>query len=65
MAINKRTPSITPGNTVGVDGSYPQTVQQVQQYWNNVVNQQYDRAGVARTIAGGGPGPALDPYKKG
>lgn len=47
MAISKdaHNPNITPGNQV--DGaSYPQSVQQVQQYYNNVVSQQYANAGI-------------------
>ncbi len=40
-------PKQTAGNQV--DGaSYPQTVQAVQTYYNNVVNQQYKQAGVQR-----------------
>jgi hypothetical protein len=53
MAISKDThnPNITPGNQA--DGaSYPKTVQQVQTYYNNVVNQQYQQAGLKRQQKG-------------
>lgn len=49
MAIGKD--AHNPNQTAGqqVDGAaYPQTVQQVQQYWNNVTNQQYTSAGIKR-----------------
>jgi hypothetical protein len=51
MAEQKKNPNITPGNQV--DGaSYPQSVQQVQTYYNNVVSQQYQQAGIKQQQKG-------------
>lgn len=51
MADNKKNPLETTHNTV-TTASYPQTVKDTQQYWDNVVSQQYQQAGVRRV--GGG-----------
>lgn len=53
MAISKdaHNPNITPGNQV--DGaSYPQAVKAVQTYYNNVVSQQYQQAGIKQQKKG-------------